>query len=112
MRLAAALALLATQPAFARDYRSYDPSSHGYYHSTDGSTVHGPNPHGKCRLRPSEGRLSRRHAFLLAPSLAPSFGNVLGSRRGGELAIRPHEMTFRVLVMILGLLCCCVHCAG
>jgi uncharacterized protein DUF3761 len=44
MRLAtalAALALLATGPALARDYRS-DPSSHGYYHSTDGSTVHGP----------------------------------------------------------------------
>ena len=44
MRLAAAfaaLALLAIQPALARDY-GYGSSSHGYYHSTDGSVVHGP----------------------------------------------------------------------
>ena len=44
MRLAAAfaaLALLAIQPALARDY-GYGSSNHGYYHSTDGSDVHGP----------------------------------------------------------------------
>ncbi len=57
MRLAIAglvLALVMTS-AFARDTGStYDPSSHSFYHATDGARVHGPTR----QANPDFGRVS------------------------------------------------------
>jgi hypothetical protein len=67
MRLATALAclILLAEPTLARSY-SYGHSSHGYYHSTDGSTVHGPTrtanaAYGRVSASCRDGTVSYSH---------------------------------------------------